>query len=267
MKNLLVANQRDNKRYNQKALEQMLKAQVENSLDCGWNKEDIIILSNFEFKHMGVKANPIALNEFCFTGSKVFGVKWLFENTDTEVVWAHDLDAWQNVPFECPDFKDIGVACYSRPKFNGGSIFWRKTSKDILDEVVKTLTEDKANREEPTLNKILKLDKYIGRVTELNNTFNVGCSGYVKRYYYSHKPIRVCHFHPYNRIAWETHVLDRNDIGCSSVSIRLERVIRKYYHKLPIKLKGDFNEKKRKEAKKLMRTVPEEDRAHGSDIK
>ena len=79
----------------------------------------------------------------------------------------------------------------------------------------------------------------------VNNTFNVGCSGFVKRYNRSIKPIHVCHFHPYNRIAWETHTLDRNGIGEIPVSIRLERLIRKYYPNLPIKLKGDRHGKKK----------------------
>ncbi len=253
MKNFMVANLRDgDKRYKMDNLTNLLKAQIENSLDLGWKIEDIIVLSNFDFEYLGVKMIKADLNSFCWTGSKVFGVKWLFNNTDIDdIVWAHDLDAWQNVEFDAPDFKDIGLTTYSRPKFNGGSIFWKRKSLDIINKIVNVLTEDNAKREEPTLNRILKLNEYKDRVTVLNMTYNVGCSGFVPRYINSFKPIRVCHFHPYNRVAWETHTLDRNGIGAIPVSRRLERLIRKYFTDLPIKLKGDHHETKNKKRIKI----------------
>jgi hypothetical protein len=243
MKNLMVANLKGNsKRYDVKSLTKLLKAQIENSLDVGWKKKDIVIIANFDFEYMGVRTVQTDLNDFCWTGSKVFAVKWYYENTDYKgVIWSHDLDAWQNVPFLKPKFKHVGISQYSKPKYNGGSVFWRHQGKDILDEVVRLLTDNQEVREEPTLNRVLKSKQFRRRVTLLNNTFNVGCSGFVKRYEASIKPICVCHFHPYNRIAWETHTMDRNQIGDDKIPVsrRLERLIRKYYTDLPIKLKGD----------------------------
>lgn len=240
MKNFMVANLRENdKRYSKEQIEILLKAQIENSLDLGWKVEEIIILANFDFEFMGVKTEKFNLNNFCLTGSKMWGIKWLLEDKPIKIVWTHDLDCWQNVKFESPKFKDVGITTYSRPKLNGGSVFWKYSSKDIIDEVVKTLEEEKATREEPILNKILKSDKYKDRVTIIDNTYNVGCSGFVPRYERSEKPIKVCHFNPENRLAWETHVLDRNELGEENVSVgrRLERLVRKYYPNLAIKLK------------------------------
>ena len=57
----------------------------------------------------------------------------------------------------------------------------------------------------------------------------MGCSGFVVRLARSEKPIKVCHFHPYNRLSWETHALDRNQINEIAVTVRLEKLIRKYY--------------------------------------
>ena len=57
----------------------------------------------------------------------------------------------------------------------------------------------------------------------------MGCSGFVKRYERAEKPIKVLHFHPTNRIAWETHALDRNQIGEIPISSQLENLLRKHY--------------------------------------
>lgn len=262
----MVANTSEFYRYKQDAIEILLKAQIENSLDLGWKPDDIILLTNFDFEFMSVRARNVKLNDFCLTGSKIFGIKWVYENMDADVVWAHDLDAWQNAEFKCPKFRDVGATKYYNRNYNGGSIFWRRSAKDIIDAVVEKIITDKAGREEPTLNIFLK-KIYRDRVKTINHTFNVGSTGYIMRYCKSDKPIRVCHLHPYNRIAWETHVLDRTGVGIISVSRRLERLLRKYYPGLDIKLKEAVNEEKRKKAKELMSALCNKDTASGGDIK
>jgi len=237
MKNFMVANHKTKKRYGLfHYIETNLKAQIANSIDLGWRREDIVVLSNFEYEFMGVKNTVVELNDNCLTGSKMFGLKWLYENTDADVVWSHDLDAWQNAWFDAPDFKDVGATYYSQPKFNGGSMFWRRTAVDIIEAILGRIKEKKKEREEPAINHVFKSKKYKDRITTIDNTFNVGCSGFVERYVRSMKPIRVCHFHPYNRIAWETHALDRNGIGEIPITPRLECLIREYYGDLATEL-------------------------------
>lgn len=245
MFNLMVANATGGK--GSKRLEHMLRAQVHNTLELGWPVDSIFVLTNFPFSFMGVEAHLVHLNEFCLTGSKMFGVRWLMDNypdmlgsalsgNGGAAVWAHDLDAWQNAPFEEPEFKDVGIAQYSNSKFNGGSVFWRRSASDIVGTICEEIQGKTLQREEPTLNSVLKCNDYKDRVTVINNTFNVGCSGYVVRVQRSDKPLRVCHFHPDNRIAWETHALDRNEIGEIGVTVRLERLIRSYYPDLARKV-------------------------------
>lgn len=243
----MVANVTEGGRYCKEEVELLLKAHIENLLDLGWKKENIDILSNIDFSFMDVSTRKIKLNDFCLKGSKMFGLSWLIENNlFNDIIHASDLDAWQNVWFEPPKFKDVGITTYSRPKLNGGSSFWKPTSIDIIDKIINTITETKAEREEPTLNLILKSKEYRDRVTIINNTFNVGCSGFIPRYQRSEKPIKVCHFNVRNSIAWETHTLDRNGINEIAVDRRLERLIRKYYTDLPIKL-SKKGERRRKE--------------------
>ena len=223
----MVANMSDSWRYCKERIFTIVNAQIENSIESGWKPEDIVLIANFDHEFMGVKVINTELNKICLTGSKMFAVKWFYDNGFKDTVWAHDLDAWQNWPFDEPEFKDVGICCYSRPKFNGGSIFWKYSAKDIIDNIVYWINENEQRKEEPTLNRLLKR-KYKDRVTVLNNTYNVGCSGFAPRFQRSEKPIRVCHFHPYKKRAWFTHATPviENEI---SITIRLERLLRRYY--------------------------------------
>ena len=255
MKNLLSANiVNDDDRSQQ--IKQLLKAQVHNSLSVGWDRKDIIIIANFDFEYMGVHSVNVELNKTCLTGTKLFATKYVFENNlhKGRVVWSHDLDAWQNHWFIEPHIKDVGATYYSRPKFNGGSIFWRSSAIDILLEAIDIILNNQEAKEEPTLNDLFK-NKYKDRVTVTDNTFNVGCSGFVERYMRSEKPIRVAHFHPYNRIAWETHRLDRNGIGVKAVDFRLENIIRKYYPDLNYTLTDEGKTAQANKSKKNMKKV------------
>jgi len=221
----------NNKRYNKKNMIHLLNAQIENSIELGWNPNEIFIVANINHEFMGVRTFIAPMNDFCFSGSKMFALKWAYENIfGKELVWSKDLDCWQNVWFDTPEFKkEVGISTYSNSKYNGGSIFWKPESKDIIDLIVESLIKDKAEKEEPLLNKILKSKEYKDRVDVLNYTYNVGCSGFVPRYERSIKPIKVCHFNPQNSVAWEIHALDRCGIGEVAVTLRLERLLRRYY--------------------------------------
>lgn len=245
MKNFMAVN--ISKTLPWKDADVLIRAQIENSLECGWDKKDVIFVSNKDFDIQGIKPQLFELNESCLTGSKLFALRKCIESFDRDVMWAHDLDCWQNVAFGVPTKNleneklvnnwDVGATYYSHPKFNGGSVFWKKSGIDILNKIIDVIIENKDAREEPALNAVLK--SYNGRVAVLNNTYNVGCSGFVKRYERSIKPIHVCHFHPTNRIAWETHALDRNGRDFSSVSPRLRQLIKRYYPSIADQLQED----------------------------
>jgi len=265
MKKLMVANKQktSKSRYFFERMETMLQAQIDNMLELGWRTEDIILLTNFDFEFMGIKAEIIKLNNFCLTGSKMWALKWLFDNDRVDdIIFSSDLDCWQNCWFDCPEFEtDVGACQYSNPKFNGGSIFWRPNSRDIVNEIVEVLTKEKAKSEEPTLNKIFKSEKYKDRISILNSTFNTGCSGFAPRYERSIKPVRVCHFHPNNSVAWEIFAHDRDGIGEIAVTIRLERLLRRYYSDLATELRDkSVPEKKRKEREEKERKRKEKNK-------
>ena len=241
MKRLMVANYTGtpSARYSPEKMDTILKAQIENALDVGWSPENIIFLSNFDFEFMDVKAEVIPMNTACLSGSKMFALDWLFNNERVgDTIFSLDIDCWQNVWFDRPEFTtDVACGQYSNNKFNGGSIFWEPSSRDIVSEVVRRLVEGEEPKEEPTLNKVFKSDEYKSRVTTLDHSYNVGCSGFIPRFERSLKPIRVCHFHPPNNVAWEIHALDRTGIGQIPITIRLERLLRRYYPNLATELR------------------------------
>jgi hypothetical protein len=254
MKNLIVLNIQNNSSKRDELLK-ITKAQIENSLELGWDKNNIILISNVDFEWMEVKSIKIELNRKCVTGSKMYAVKYLFDNGEKDILWSHDLDAWQNYWFDEPEFKDAGASEYSQPKFNGGSVFWKPQSIDIINSIIQQIESNEQEKEEPTINKLFRSRKYKDRVTVLNYTYNVGCSGFIKRAHYSIKPIKVSHLHPTNRIAWETHALDRNGVGYKSISGRLENLLRKYYPSLATELQEDGKNKQNINIQKMMSGV------------
>lgn len=60
----MVANLRKKSRYKDERLLTLIRAQIDNSIQHGWEVEDIILLTNFEFSYNGVVAIPIKLNDF-----------------------------------------------------------------------------------------------------------------------------------------------------------------------------------------------------------
>ncbi len=237
MKNVMVANYRPGAAAGAHQLEKWLDAQIDNSLMLGWKPDDVIVIANFAYQRAGIRATPAELNRSCLRGSKVFAMDFLFreERVDPDgVYWTHDLDAWQNHWFEPPAFADVGITEYSRPTFNGGSVFYHFTARDIVAEIVRRIEESGIDKEEPVLDEVLRSATYRDRVTILNSTFNVGCSGFVERYQRSVKPILVSHMHPNNSIAWDTHVNDRNNLGERAMSPRLvEFLVQRFHHGIP----------------------------------
>jgi len=247
-------------RYIPERTEILLKAQIDNMLEVGWKRENIIFLSNFDFEFMGISAKIIKLNDFCLTGSKMFALSWLFNNTRIdETIWVADIDCWQNVFFNEPIFTgNVGACHYSTPKWNGGSIFWKPEARDIVNKIVGILTENHSKNEEPTLNMIFKSEEYRDRISLLNSTYNVGCSGFAERFTRSDKPIKIVHFHPANSIAWEIHALNRDGVGAIAVTVRLERLLRKYFPQMAVELKDKSVPQQKLESREIRRLKHEE---------
>ena len=121
-----------------------LGLQIENSLRLGWNKEDIILITNFSFEYMGVKANVV--NDICrwsaFANKMVVINEMIKKGIINDNFWLHDCDAYQLVPFNFPEeCKDVNFVRHApgREKPQGGSVFYRKEAFDIVEVLSKAI--------------------------------------------------------------------------------------------------------------------------------
>jgi hypothetical protein len=200
--------------------ELLVKVQIDNSLDLGWRKEDIWLMTNFNFEHRGVKAIQVGGDTYCHfspTATKINVIIRMFELglIKDELYWFHDLDAFQLVPITEQEINlpeaHIGITDYGRSSINSGrdkrwstgTIFFRKGSYDFFQLWQREIYRYKAN-EEITLLETLKKRKYSRikrRVKKLNITYNLATRRRVvaETYEMAYKPLRVLHFHPFDK--------------------------------------------------------------------
>ena len=157
MQNIVVWIKNDEKggfkfKYPDKA-DNYLKLQVENSLNLGWPKEDIIVITNFPFEHMGVKAH--IATDICrwsaFVNKLVVIDEMIKKGVVNDNFWLHDADAYQLVPFSFPEnCKDVGFTQHApgRQKPQGGSSFYRKSAYDIVEAIATMIKIVKPRQEE-----------------------------------------------------------------------------------------------------------------------
>jgi hypothetical protein len=131
-----------------------LKLQIHNSLDMGWDKEDIVPITNFPFEHMGVKSHELSMN-ICswssFANRMIAVNEMIKKGVINDNFWVHDLDAYQLVPFDFPE-ECRGVSftrhALRRIKPQGASVFYRKDCYDLVDAMEKTIKIFKVSKEE-----------------------------------------------------------------------------------------------------------------------
>ncbi len=188
----------------------LVKIQIENSL-LYWKPEDILLVTNFRYKHSGINSIEVPDNLYCdfdSRTSKIPVIIYLLENKILkDDAWFHDFDCFQNNNFEITLKKDLGLTDYGwSQKFNTGSFFFKTTSLDIFKNMWEICQQKKAN-EEPIVWEMYKNNStnIRERSEKLNITYNLG-----KRYTQitipmAEKPIKVVHFHPY----WRPDRLER----------------------------------------------------------
>ena len=216
----------------------LIRLQIDNSLDCGWDPKDIVIATNFNFEYKGVKT--YVLDEICDYSQfyhKQYATlemmkKGIFEN---QSIWYHDLDAFQLEPFDFPYFEgDWGTSVY--PGGDGhscqcGVIYLKHNSQDIFEHLVFNMKNRIYNthEDEVVIRNDVKLNpKFSYRVSVLNTSYNMGMTGFNERYNGAVKPIKVVHFHPNDERQWNYMVECKNDLGVKIVNDRLSNLFKKH---------------------------------------
>jgi hypothetical protein len=141
---------------NQTRIENLLKLQIENSINMGWDKKDIIPITNFDFEYMGVKAH--VAESYCdwssFVNKLVVINEMIEKGVITDNIWLHDCDCYQLVPFSFPEeCCDWGYTRHDpkRKKNQGASGFFRTSGYDIIKTIAEEILRLKPPREETFL--------------------------------------------------------------------------------------------------------------------
>ncbi len=190
----------------------LAKVQIENSLALSWKREDILLVTNFEFKYGDIKS--LVLKDVDFFErkpqvSKINAIIKLFDHgyiKDNELYWFHDFDAFQLKPISEQEIniKDdqIAVTEYGGLIFAGeqrtstGIIYFKSGSRDIFEKIQKKAYEKHIDEEEALGLLMIEDNNFRKRIKKINYSYNF--IGYNLKTYYrkAAKPLKVVHFHP-----------------------------------------------------------------------
>lgn len=231
--------------------QKLIKIQIENSLELGWKSEDILLITNFSYEFMGVKAIEIGDEHYCKLfrqATKVDVMVYLFNIgfIKDDLYWLHDLDAYQQERIDEKELElegvDIGLTDYGRnERWNGGSMFIKKEIKDFYYEVKDKMYRDNEKNkgiwknEEDVLMELTNenYNNVNSRIKRLNITYNFGIKRMKECYEKStHKPPKVLHFHPDRIYRGWGRALDivkgNNELGHPIMTESLIKIFNKY---------------------------------------
>jgi hypothetical protein len=197
---------------------ELAKIQIENSLELGWKPKDIVLVTNFRYKHCGVEAQVVDDSLYCDVPGKARGKAskinvflHLLKNRQVkpdELWWFHDLDAFQIEPITKEELElyrlPLGLTDYGwNPQWNTGSVFFTSDAERIFGWV-RNVVYKQGIGEEPALEYLTEKNyQYINLyIKRLNCTYNYpGCGSGAKYmkvcWERANKPIKVLHFHPH----------------------------------------------------------------------
>ena len=149
-----------------------VKIQIDNSLDLGWKKEDILLVTNFPYEYRGIKALIVGDENYCVSipaTSKIntivdlfmiqnlidmFKINTIIDLFDKKIIskphseekgelyWYHDLDVFQNFEFTEQEIEselgkaELGLTDKGRmPRWNSGTLFFRESAVDIFNQI------------------------------------------------------------------------------------------------------------------------------------
>lgn len=191
----------------------LVKLQIDNSLELGWKREDITLVTNFDYEYRGVKSLVVPDNLYYepdYASTKMLVIDYLLTSKllPEDLYWYHDFDAYENVHITEEElyylYGCIGLTSYVyKPEWNCGSFFFEALplSRYLFDMIVKQMqrrvrprSDEKSLTHLTYWNKIDRED-YI----HMNPTYNVSMKNAQYIASKASKPLKVLHFHPYGR--------------------------------------------------------------------
>lgn len=237
------------------------KIQIDNSLELGWKKEDIILATNFPYEYRGVKSlqMPDALfTPFCPTVSIINVIVELFDRKiikSNELWWYHDHDAYQLHRITENEL-DLGrhdmALVYKglKEKWDTGSIFFKSSAEDIFRRLKETANNYQVNEEYALMalytNNLLWITeteydaraKFVPlnvhgsinlteRIKTLNLRYLFGAD-HDQIYKVAKKPIKILHFHFSNDRLLDSAMYGKNSLHKVLMPDRLIKIFNRH---------------------------------------
>lgn len=248
------------------------KIQIDNSIDLGWKKEDLILATNFPYEYRGIKALELPdslYTPFCPTVSIINVIVELFDRKivgDDEIWWYHDHDAYQLNRITESEL-DLGQSDMAlsykglKEKWDTGSIFFKKSAEDIFRRLKEVANKFQVNEEYALMalftnnllwiteseydarSKFTPLQKngmdLKERIKTLNFRYLFGAD-HDQIYGVAKKPVKVLHFHFSNDRLLDSAMYGKNSINKHLMPKRLINIFHKHGVKgiFPKKLKN-----------------------------
>ena len=192
----------------------LLAVQIDNSLDLGWDRKDLILITNFPYEYNGIRAREMNVDYFKpkATTAKISVICKLFEEgLEDDLYWFHDNDAFQmeelnpHIPPGKVGLTDYGITKLGPQvdkRWSTGVLFFRKDTEDVFKLIMRSTYSHHAN-EEIGLLAWCRINKHgiRERLEKLNITYNFApnrIKDVKKSYEITQKPIKVIHFHPFD---------------------------------------------------------------------
>lgn len=234
--------------------ETLVKIQIDNSLDLGWDRQDIILATNFDYEYNGVRSVVVGDANRCRfkpTVAKINVILELFARglIGAELHWFHDFDAYQQEVITEAEIGDteMGLTDYGHiPQWSTGTIFFRETALDIFG-CIRDISYEHLTIEERALWALTGHDTHreVGvdvlikgyrsadtgiehdRIRKLNITYNFQAASLAKAYDGAIKPLKVTHFHLIRKHV-DFFLGGKNEIDTILVPERLVRIFRQH---------------------------------------
>jgi len=234
--------------------EKLIKIQIENSLEMGWKREDIMLVTNFTYEFMGIKSMVVGDENFYEpkpTCSKMVTIINLIKSgvIGNELHWFHDLDAFQLENLGEIDLKynELALTDYGKTtihpgrdsRWSTGSLFFRAGALDLFEKIMEEVHKYQCNEEVAMLEMLKKKRHQVDkpRIRKLNITYNFATRkrNIAEQYKIVDKPIKVIHFHPFDKRAVDGDsdnmsalVYGNNSLEMVFVTPRLIQLFKKY---------------------------------------
>lgn len=230
----------DKPRWTDEDLFQSFRAQIDNSIERGGKREDIIIGTNFDFEYNGVKNKLLTdvceENPFC---NKFYGMLELMQKEELESdFWFHDQDAWQlHDDLDFPKFNGEVAGCtyVFTQEWNTCSLFVKKSAINVLTYIVDFMKMNldylKQVQSDENIISMLRgnnteVSPYLSTI---NTQYNVGRTKMEHRYKLADKPVFVGGFVPQIPDSVRVFNGENNEMKVNLIDEKLDQVFKKHF--------------------------------------